>query len=148
MELIEKKQIAEQGAKVMVVRIRAYVNASDFISAEILDQKFERKESRDFFLEELEPEISKEIDPGIDIAKAYRLIREKEWRPAVLYLDRLETKYPGWDEIQMAKAVAYYSLNKPHRFKRALKRACVLELGLFRDQPTSPSAQVHEMKKI
>jgi len=72
------------------VRIKARVQASDFVKAEMQDTKQEKKEAKESFHEEMEQHVFAEIDPGRDIAKAYRLLREKKWRIAMIYLNHLE----------------------------------------------------------
>ena len=109
-----------------LIRIRAKVQVSDFIEAGIQNQKLEREDGKESLLEEMDPVLSKEIDPGKDIAKAYRLLRKKEWRMAVIYLDHMEKKYSNWGDIYMAKAIALYALNAPSEMKKALKMACAL----------------------
>jgi tetratricopeptide (TPR) repeat protein len=109
-----------------LIRIRAKVRISDFIKAGIQNQKLEKEDEKESLLEEMDPVLSKEIDPGKDIAKAYRLLRKGEWRMAVIYLDRLEKKYPNWGNIYMAKAIAFYSLNAPLEMKKTLEMACRL----------------------
>jgi len=109
-----------------LIRIRAKVQISDFIKAGIQNQKLEKEDEKESLLEEMDPVLSKKIDPGKDIAKAYRLLRKREWRRAVIYLDRLEKKYPNWGNIYMAKAIAFYALNEPSEMKKALKMACGL----------------------
>ncbi|MBI9086072.1 MAG: hypothetical protein JEZ11_20905 [Desulfobacterales bacterium] len=102
--LMEKWETVE---KITTYRIRVRVQAqtSDFIKAEMADAALERKESKESYQEEMEPHISVEIDPGGDIAKAYRLIRKKKWRMATIYLNHLEKKYPDWEKIYMAQAI-------------------------------------------
>jgi tetratricopeptide (TPR) repeat protein len=109
-----------------LIRIRAKVRISDFIKAGIQNQKLEKEDEKESLLEEMDPVLSKEIDPGKDIAKAYRLLRKGEWRMAMIYLDRLEKKYPNWGNIYMAKAIAFYSLNAPLEMKKTLEMACRL----------------------
>ena len=109
-----------------LIRIRVKVQVSDFIKAGIQDQKLEKKDEKESLLEEMDPVLSKEIDPGKDIAKAYRLLRKREWRMAVIYLDHMEKKYPNWGNIYLAKAIALYALNAPSEMKKALKMACGL----------------------
>ena len=108
------------------VRIRATVQASDFIKAEMEDTKERKKEAKESYQEEMEQHISTEIDPGRDIAKAYRLLREKKWRIALIYLSHLEKKYPNWDSIYVAKALNHYILHEPVLMKKALNKACRL----------------------
>jgi hypothetical protein len=90
------------------------------------DTKQEKKEAKESFREEMEQHISVEIDPGRDIAKAYRLLREKKWRIAIIYLSHLGKKYPNWDSIYVAKAITYYILHEPMFMKKALNEACRL----------------------
>jgi len=108
------------------VRIRATVQASDFIKAEMADTKEKKKEAKESYQEEMEQHISTEIDPGRDIAKAYRLLREKKWRIALIYLNHLEKKYPNWDSIYVAKALNHYILHEPLLMRKALNKACRL----------------------
>ena len=61
--------------------------------------------------------LPSEIDPGKDIAKAYRLLREQKWRLLMIYFNHLVMKYPDWESIYMAKARAHYIL----RFSIKLK---------------------------
>ena len=109
-----------------LIRIRAKVQISDFIKAGIQNQKLEKEDEKESLLEKMDPVLSKEIDPGKDIAKAYRLLRKREWRMAVIYLDHLEKKYPNWGNIYMAKAIAFYPLHAPLEMKKALEMACRL----------------------
>jgi hypothetical protein len=124
-------------------RIRAKIKTSDFVKAEIEDAKQEKKESKESYQEEMEQPVSEDIDPGKDIAKAYRLLREKKWRVAIIYLNNLEKKYPNWDSIYMAKAVTYYILRKPVFMKKALKKACRLDNQIACDDLKSLK-RVHE----
>ena len=87
--LEEKRQTVEKTSRYRV-RIRARVQASDFVKAELQDTKQEKKEAKESYREEMEQHISAEIDPGRDIAKSYRLLREKKWRIAMIYLNHLE----------------------------------------------------------
>ena len=108
------------------VRVRSWIQPSDFVKAEIEDFKQEKKEAEESYQEEMEQKISAEIDPGKDIAKAYRLLREKKWRIAMIYLNHLEKKYPNWDSIYMAKAITHYILHETVFMKKALNNACRL----------------------
>jgi len=108
------------------IRIRAQVKASDFIKAEMEDIKLEEGEAKESYQEEMEQHVSPEIDPGKDIAKAYRLLREKKWRIAMIYLNHLRKKYPNWDSIYMVKAIAHYVLHEPVFMKKSLDEACRL----------------------
>jgi len=108
------------------VRIRARVQPSDFVKAEMEDTRQEKKEVNESFSEEMEQPVSAVIDPGKDISKVYRLLREKKWRIAMIYMNHLEKKYPNWAEIQMAKALVYYIFHEPEFMRKALREACRL----------------------
>jgi hypothetical protein len=123
--LAEKRETADK-TSIYCVRIRARVQPSDFLKARILDNQQEKIEEQESFYEEMEQSISAAVDPGMDMAKTYRLLRKKQWRMAMIYLNHLETKYADWDEIYMAKALVYYILNEPVFMKKALNKACRL----------------------
>jgi hypothetical protein len=106
------------------VRIRARVQPSDFVKAEIEDTRLEKEEAKESFSEELEQPVSAVIDPAKDISKVYRLLREKKWRIAMIYMNHLEKKYPNWGELQMAKALVYYIFHEPANMKKTLSKAC------------------------
>jgi len=125
--ILEEKRQTGDKAVTYRVRIRARVKASDFVKAEMEDTKQEKKEAKESFREEMEQHVSAEIDPGRDIAKAYRLMREEKWRIAIIYLNHLEKKYPNWDSIYMAKAITHYMLHEPVFMKKALNQACRLD---------------------
>jgi hypothetical protein len=125
-EILEEKRPTVGKASTYRVLIRARVQASDFIKAEMADSKQEKKEAKESYQEEMEQHISAEIDPGRDIAKAYRLLREKKWRIAMIYLNHLEKKYPNWDSIYVAKAITHYILHEPVFMQKALNKACRL----------------------
>ena len=125
-EILEEKQETVGKNSTYRLRIRARVQASDFIKAEMEDTKQEKKEAKESFREEMEQRISAEIDPGRDIAKAYRLLREKKWRITMIYLNNLKKKYPNWDSIYMAQAIIHYILHEPVFMKKALSEACRL----------------------
>ena len=125
-EIVEEKREMIEQSPTYRVQIRAQVKASDFVKAEMEDVRQEKIEALESYQEEMEQHIPAEIDPGKDIAKAYRLIREKKWRLAAIYLNHLEKKYPNWGDIHMAKALIYYILHEPVFMKRALNQACDL----------------------
>ena len=125
-EILEEKRETVGKTSIYRLRIRARIQASDFIKAEMEDTKLEKKEAKESYRDEMEQYISAAIDPGRDIAKAYRLLREKKWRIAMIYLNHLEKKYPNWDSIYMAKAITHYILHEPVFMKKALNKACRL----------------------
>ena len=126
-DILERKIETIEKTSTYRLRIRAKIKASDFVKAEMKDAEQEKKESEESYQEEMEQPIAAEIDPGKDIAKAYRLLREKKWRIAMIYLNHMEKKYPNWDSIYMAKAITYYILREPVFMKKALKKACRLD---------------------
>jgi hypothetical protein len=125
-EILEEKYQTVGKISTCRVRIRARVQASDFVKAEMADTKQEKKEAKESYQEEMGQHISAEIDPGRDIAKAYRLLREKKWRITMIYLNHLEKKYPNWDSIYLAKALIHYIFHEPVFMKKALNEACRL----------------------
>ena len=125
-EIVEEKRQTVGKISTYRVRVRARVQASDFVKAEMEDTKQKKREEKESYQEEMEQPISAEIDPGRDIAKAYRLLREKKWRIAMIYLNHLEKKYPNWDSIYVAKAITHYILHEPAFMKKALNKACRL----------------------
>lgn len=124
--IVEENWIADGKAATYRLRIRATIQASDFVKAEIEDRKREKEEANASYREEMEQPLADDGDPGRDIAKAYRLLREKKWRIALIYLGNLEIKYPNWDRIYMARAVTHYILHEPVFMEKALKEGCRL----------------------
>lgn len=108
------------------VRIRVKITPVDFIRAEILNLEYEKKEAKITLRKKMEPAIGKKIEPGHDLAHAYRLLRKAQWRIAVIYLDRLEMKYPNLGEIHLAKSFAYYAMHEIEAVKTSLENACRL----------------------
>jgi hypothetical protein len=125
-EILEEKCQTVGKTSTCRVRIKARVQASDFVKSEMEDIRQEKEEAKESYQEEMGQPVSAEIDPGRDIAKAYRLLREKKWRIAMIYLNHLEKKYPNWDSIYMAKAITNYILHEPVFMKKALNEACRL----------------------
>jgi hypothetical protein len=125
-EILEENRQIVGKTSTYHVRIKARVRATDFIKAEMEENKQEKREARETFSEEMEQVVSAEIDPGRDISKAYRLLRERKWRIALIYMNHLEKKYPKWAAIPMAKALVYYVFHEPVFMKKALNKACQL----------------------
>ena len=123
----EEKWVPAGKSKRYVVQIESRIYPADLIQAEIQNKKLEIQQADDTLREELEPGIQPKLNPARDIAKAYRYFRTAHWRPASIYLDRLEGKYPHWSEIFMAEAIAFYALQEPLHMKKALETACSLE---------------------
>ena len=88
------------------VRLRVEVKLSDFIDAQLENLKLSSRESRDNYMQEMEPYLPEPLMPGHALAKAHRLIRARELRMAVIYLDRVIARYPNWQEAAELKTLA------------------------------------------
>ena len=125
-KIVEEKRDSTGPADDYRVRITALVKATDFLKAEIEDKQLAEEEASESYSEEMEQPVSGKIDPGRDIAKAYRLQRQRKWRLAMIYLNHIEKKYPNWDSIYMAKAFTHYVLHKTAFMEIELRKACRL----------------------
>jgi hypothetical protein len=108
------------------VKIKSEVTSIHFIKAQIRDVELEKNESSFSYREEMEQPVSKIIDPGEELSRAYRYIRKEQWRISIIYLDHLEKKYPHWGDIFLAKAIAFYAMHQVDKMVDALKTACSL----------------------
>lgn len=124
--ILKEKWILTGDSSKYFVRIRVKITPVDFIRAEILNLEYEKKEAKSSLRKKMEPAIGKKIEPGHDLAHAYRLLRKAQWRIAVIYLDRLEMKYPNFGDIHFAKSVAYYSMHEIETMRASLEKACKL----------------------
>lgn len=120
---IEKKLL---GHKKYYVKIKTTLGLSDFMRAEIKDISLEQREHNFSWQEEMGQYVYKTIAPGEEISRAYRYLRKKEWRMAIIYLNHLQKKYPNWQQIYSAKAIGYCAENKPEAMKKSLKASCSL----------------------
>jgi len=121
--IIEKKRI---DAKKYYTKIKTKIVITDFMRAEIKSIELEKQESKFSWQEEMEQYVDKTIEPGKEISRAYRYLRKKDRRIAIIYLDHLQKKYPNWQEIYFAKAIGFYALNKVEAMMNALKISCSL----------------------
>ncbi len=108
------------------IRIKSKVTIADFIRAQNRDAVLGENESNFSFTREMEQPASKDIDPGVELSRAYRTIRQKHWRISVIYLHHLEKKYPLWGEVFLAKAIVFYGMDDTEKMIAALKAACSL----------------------
>lgn len=108
------------------VKIKSEVTSIDFIKAQIKDVQLEKNESSFSYSEEMEQPVSKIIDPGEELSRAYRYIRKEQWRISIIYLDHLQKKYPNWGDVFLAKAIAFYGMDQIDKMAEALKSACAL----------------------
>lgn len=108
------------------VKVSAEITSLEFIKAQIKDLEFEKIESTFSYSQEMEQPVSKSIDPGKELSRAYRYIRQEQWRISIIYLDHLEKKYPSWGDVFVAKAIAFYGMDDNAKMADALKTACSL----------------------
>ena len=109
------------------VKITSWISPLDFIKAQIKDLALIKEEARFSYGKEMEQPVTKEIDPGNELSRAYRYIRKGHWRIAIIYLDHLQKKYPNWGEVFMARAIAFFAMDDSIGMINALRRACALE---------------------
>ncbi|OPX37460.1 MAG: hypothetical protein B1H12_04860 [Desulfobacteraceae bacterium 4484_190.2] len=83
-EIIEERWQPIGKTSKCFIQIRAKVQISDFIKAGIQNQELEKENEKESLLEEMDPVLSKEIDPGKDIAKAYRLLQKRNTQIGVI----------------------------------------------------------------
>jgi hypothetical protein len=115
-----------QDTNLYYVQIKSEVTSIDFIKAQIKDSELDKSESSFSYSEEMEQPVSKMINPGEALSRAYRYIRKEQWRISIIYLDHLEKKYPHWGEIFLAKAIAFFGMDDIDKMVDALKTACSL----------------------
>jgi hypothetical protein len=116
-----------QDTNTYYVKVKSEVTIIDFIKAQIRDAELEKKEASFSYSEEMEQPVSKTIDPGEELSRAYRYIRKKQWRPSIIYLHHLGKKYPHWGDVFLAKAIAFYGMDDIDKMTDALKAACTLD---------------------
>ena len=124
-EVIEKR--VDDKHDTYYVKIRSNISNVDFIRAHIEDLESEKKEDHFSFGREMKQPVMPGIEPGRELSRAYRYVRQQEWRIAIIYLDHLEKKYPFWGELYLAKAVAFFGINDRTAMVDALKKACHLD---------------------
>ncbi len=108
------------------VKIKSEVTSIHFIKAQIKDVELEKNESSFSYSEEMGQPVSKIIDLGAELSRAYRYIRKEQWRISIIYLDHLEKKYPNWGDVFLARAIAFYGMDQLDKMVDALKTACSL----------------------
>ena len=124
-DVLDERRDDQQGT--YSVEIRSTIRNVDFIRAHIEDLEAEKKEAHFAYRREMEQPVMPDIEPGRELSRAYRYIRQQEWRIAIIYLDHLEKKYPAWGDLYLAKAVAFYGINDREGMRAALKEACRLD---------------------
>jgi len=120
------EKFSEEG-NAYYVKIKAKVSVTDFIHAEIKNLEMEKEESKLSYSKEMEQYVSKAINPGPELSRAYRYIRKGNWRIAIIYLNHLGKKYPNWGDIYLAKAIVFYVIQDIDKMRESLKTACSLD---------------------
>jgi len=112
---IIENRLIENGTS-YYIKIKATTKITDFIKGEIKNIELEKDEKKISWQEEMEQNVYKQIDPGQELSRAYRYLRKRDWRIAIIYLDHLEKKYPNWQEVYFAKAIRFlcYEEYKSH----------------------------------
>lgn len=105
-------------------KIRSAISLSDFVKAEIRNGALEKQDLHLSLKDELDPVVPATIDPAQELSKAYRYIGTQHWRMALIYLDRLEKRYPYWGELFLAKAKGFQGIHETDRVEEALASAC------------------------
>ena len=120
------EQSVDAGSRTYTVKIRSVLSLTDYVKADIRNQSLEKEEMHLSLKEEMEPAVPTGIAPALELSRAYRYIANDHWRMAIIYMDHLETKYPHWGALQLAKATAYLGMHEQERALSALHSACYL----------------------
>ena len=94
------------------------------MKAEIKNAQLEKEEDAFSLQEEMEPTLTADLMPGLELSRAYRYIRHDQWRKAIIYIDNLEKKYPHWGDLFFAKGLGFEGMNENPQAMRAYLRGC------------------------
>jgi hypothetical protein len=108
-------QFFDSESRTYNVTIRSALSMADFVKAEIRNEMLDQEEMHFSLKEEMEPVVSPVVSPALELSRAYRYMGHGHWRMAIIYMDRLETKYPYWGALKLAKAIAYLEMNEENR---------------------------------
>jgi hypothetical protein len=108
------------------IKVKNTATLNDFVKAEIENDVLEKQEEQLAWKQEMEPTVSPNIEPARELSRAYRYIRTRHRRIAIIYIDHLEKKYPHWGMLLIAKAKAFKAMNETEKAMDALSRACNL----------------------
>ena len=106
------------------VKIKSSASLKDFVKAGIQNEALNKKENHLSLREELDPVVSAKLDPALELSRVYRYLARDHWRMAVIYLDRLEEKYPYWGALYLARAAVYQGMHETEKMREALVTAC------------------------
>jgi hypothetical protein len=118
------KESFTQENRIYSVTIKGKLSLADVVRVEIMNELHERQESHFTLKEEMEPALSPDITPGRELSRAYRYMRKKRWRMAIIYLDHLERKYAHWGALFFAKAMAFQGMHETEQSLTSLSKAC------------------------
>ena len=97
---------------------------ADFVKAEMNDAMLEKKERAFSLQEEMEPVLSAALEPGRELSRAHRYIRNQHWRKAIIYIDLLEKRYPCWSDLLFAKGLAFEGMHEMQQAMQAYSKSC------------------------
>jgi hypothetical protein len=119
-------QSADAANRTYTVKLRSVCTLADFVKAEIRNESLDKEEMHFSLKEDLEPVMRPAIAPALELSRAYRYIGHARWRMAIIYLARLETKYPHWGPLYLAKATAFLGIHERERAVSSMASACHL----------------------
>jgi hypothetical protein len=96
------------------------------MEAEIENQEQERLESAFPWKEEMEQPVSASVEPGEELSRAYRYLRQDQTRIAIIYLDHLTAKYPGWGTVYFLRGLGFQRMHSDEQMLDDFNKACSL----------------------
>jgi hypothetical protein len=123
---LQLKEDFDENRRHYTVKATFEVTTTDFIQAEILNLTLGQQEKKWSYGEEMEQPVDAAVAPAREISRAYRYIRQKAFRIAIIYLHHLDRKYPNWGEVYLAKAIALYAIHSEDEMTAAFQSACAL----------------------
>jgi hypothetical protein len=119
-------QSADVAHRVYTVKLRSICTLADYVKAEIRNESLDKEEGHFTLKEDLEPVMAPAITPALELSRAYRYIVHERWRMAIIYLEHLESKYPHWGPLYLAKATAFLGIHERARAVSSMASACHL----------------------
>jgi hypothetical protein len=120
------EQSMDAASRTYTIKIKSTLYLADFVKAEIRNEALDKAEKHFSLKEEMEPAVTPAVAPALELSRAYRYISHGRWRMAIIYMDHLETKYPHWGALNLAKARAYLGMHAEDRALSALNAACYM----------------------
>lgn len=106
--------------------IRSALSLADFVRADIRNTRLDREERHFDLKDEMEPAVKPDLQPALELSRAYRYLGREDWRKTIIYLDHLQTKYAHWDVLYMVKAAAFQGMHETRLAREAWLAACRL----------------------